>query len=98
MYAVIFRAEIAELDSRYAEMAARLRDLAISKYGCTEFTSCAEEGREIAISYWDSEAQIREWKQNVDHLIAQGEGKRKWYTSYSVEVVKMVRSYRSGRG
>ena len=34
MYAVIFRAEIHELDGDYFEMAARMRNLAAQKYGC----------------------------------------------------------------
>ena len=95
MYAVIFRANIAELDARYADMAARMRELAISDYGCTEFTSCAQGGKEIAISYWETEDQIRQWKRNAEHLVAQEIGRATWYQSYTVEVVQLVRSYRS---
>lgn len=93
MYAVIFRAEISELDSEYSEMAERMRDLAIKHYGCREFTSSMEGNTEIAISYWDSESQIREWKKNSEHVAAQGKGKSKWYKSYTVEVVEIVRKY-----
>jgi len=96
MYAVIFRAEIAELDSEYSEVASRMRDLAINHYGCREFVSSMEGNFEIAISYWDSESQIREWKKNSEHLKAQSKGKTKWYKSYTVEVVKVVRQYGSG--
>jgi heme-degrading monooxygenase HmoA len=94
-YAVIFRAEIRALDAQYGAMAARLRDLAIEKYGCVEFFAVTEGAREVAISYWDSEAQIREWKQNAEHLVAQDNGRNKWYRSYSVEVVQLVRAYTS---
>lgn len=97
MYAVIFRAEVAELDSEYSEMAARMRDLAINQYGCKEFVSSMEGTTEIAISYWDSESQIKEWKKNSEHLTAQGKGKSKWYKSYTVEVLKVVREYSSGQ-
>ena len=96
MYAVIFTAEIASLDSDYTEMAKRMRELAIDQYGCLGFTSCAEGGREIAVSYWESEAQIGRWKRNAEHLAAQHLGQNKWYTSYQVEVVEIVRSYGSG--
>ena len=51
MYAVIFKAEINKLDSRYSEMASRMRELAINKYGCTEFISVTEGTQEIEISY-----------------------------------------------
>jgi heme-degrading monooxygenase HmoA len=94
-YAVIFRAEIRELDSEYAAMAARLRELAIEEYGCAAFYAVTEGRQEVAISYWDSEAQIRHWKQNAEHLVAQENGRSKWYRSYSVEVVEVVRSYTS---
>jgi heme-degrading monooxygenase HmoA len=96
MYAVIFRAEIRALDAEYAAMASRMRDLAINKYGCMQFTACTEGSTEVAISYWESEEHIRRWKQNAEHLVAQEKGQSKWYKSYAVEVVQVVRSYRSG--
>jgi len=52
MYAVIFRAEINKLDSRYSEMASQMRALAINEYQCEEFVSVTESKYEIAISYW----------------------------------------------
>ena len=59
MYAVIFRAKINKLDQRYSEMASRMRELAINKYGCEEFTSVTEGTKEIAILYWNDQEQIR---------------------------------------
>lgn len=96
MYAVIFKAEISELDEEYSATAERLRDLAMSQYGCREFCSYTEGKNEIAISYWDSEAQIREWKQNMEHLSAQAKGRTRWYKSYSIQVVEILREYGSG--
>ena len=95
MYAVIFRAEILELDAEYAAMARRMRDLAIEEYGCVEFVACTEGSTEIAISYWESEEQIGQWKQNAEHLVAQERGRSEWYRSYSIQVVEVVRAYRS---
>jgi heme-degrading monooxygenase HmoA len=95
MYAVIFRAEILQLDAEYSAMAKRMRDLAISEYGCVEFNACTEGDREIAISYWDTIEQIEQWKQNAEHLVAQQKGRSRWYRSYAVEVVEVVRAYRS---
>ena len=93
MYAVIFRAEIAELDDEYGRIAERLRELALNRYGCSEFVSLSEGSREIAISYWRNEAQIEAWKQDVEHLAAQKLGRSKWYASYRVEVVEIKRAY-----
>lgn len=96
MFAVIFRAEVRKFDDEYFSLAAELREMAISEYGCREFCSYTEGNNEVAISYWDSESQIREWKQNALHLTAQGKGKSRWYKSYSVQVVEVVREYSSG--
>ena len=96
MYAVIFTAEIKELDETYANMAARMRELAESKYGCTGFTALTEGSQEVAISYWESMAQIRAWKQDPEHIVAQELGREKWYSSYQVQVVQVVRSYAVG--
>lgn len=95
MYAVIFRAEVSLYDEEYFAAAAKLRDLALGQYGCKEFVSVAEGGTEVSISYWDNTDQIKEWKTNVEHRLAQTAARDKWYKSYSVEVVEVVRSYRS---
>lgn len=95
MHAVIFRAEILELDSEYSAMAERMRDLAINKYGCKDFISSRVGNTEIAISYWDNESQIKKWKQNLEHRTAQGKGQSIWYKSYTVQVVEVVREYSS---
>lgn len=93
MYAVIFRAEINKLDEAYFEMAARMQELAKSKYGCKEFISISEGNVEIAISYWESKEQIQAWKENSEHLIAQKYGAAKWYSSYQVQIVEVIREY-----
>lgn len=97
MYAVIFRAEINNLDQSYTGMAARMRELATSKYGCIEFVASTEGTQEIAISYWDNEAQIIAWKQDPEHQQAQQLGRSKWYKSYKVQVVKVEREYSSNK-
>lgn len=93
MYAVIFTAEVALLDSEYSETASRMREIAMAEYGCTEFISTTEGNNEIAISYWPSLDAIRAWKSNPDHLRAQALGKSRWYKSYNVQVVEVLREY-----
>ena len=95
MYAVIFRAEIKQLDDQYVELASQMRTLAMEKYGCKEFTAVTEGTQEIAISYWESEEQIRAWKQDAEHLVAQQYGREEWYQSYRVQVMKVIREYDS---
>ena len=94
MYAVIFRAVVGELDEEYAEAISRMKQLAFDDYGCLEFYSMMEGEERIAISYWESEEAILHWKSNSEHLNAQAQGRRKWYQSYSVQVVQVQREYR----
>lgn len=80
-----------EFDQEYFSTAQRLKDLAFDKYGCRDFVSVTEDDQEIAISYWDSEQHIRDWKNDPAHRHAQERGRNKWYKSYSVEVCEVIR-------
>ena len=97
MYAVIFTAEMSELDEDYTTMAARMRELAQTEYGCVGFTALTQGDQEVAISYWENLDQIRSWKQDPEHLIAQELGRVKWYRSYHVQVVQVIREYTFGQ-
>ncbi len=97
MYAVIFKATINDLTGDYVEVAERMRALAFERYGCKAFTAVAEGespgDTELAVSYWESEEQIKAWRNDPEHLRAQARGKEKWYTDYQVQVVKVLREY-----
>ncbi len=67
----------------------------MQKYGCKDFISLTEGDKEIAISYWDSEVQIEQWKRDSEHLAAQTLGRDKWYRSYRVQIVEVAREYQS---
>lgn len=95
MLVVIFRARIRELDDRYAATAARMREIALSDFGCLAFHSVAEGQNEIALSYWPDERSIRAWRAHPEHVEAQSLGKLKWYEKYSVEIANIERSYQS---
>lgn len=94
MYVVIFRAEIRQLDDEYARVAARMRELAMTEFGCMEFHAVTEGTREVALSYWPSEEAIRAWKSHPEHVLAQQAGRERWYTSWSVQVAEVIREYR----
>ncbi len=93
MYAVIFRAEINHLDQEYSDTAAKLRNLAVEKYGCLDFVATTEGYQEIAISYWETLEQISRWKQDEQHIKAQQLGQSKWYKAYQVQVVEVQHGY-----
>ncbi len=95
MLVVIFRAKARALDDEYLQMARRLRELALTEYGCVEFTAVTEATDEIALSYWRDEASLSAWRRHAEHLVAQQLGKTRWYESYQVQVARIEREYRS---
>jgi heme-degrading monooxygenase HmoA len=50
-------------------------------------------GLGITVSYWDSEDAIRAWRSHPEHLLAQQQGKDKWYSSYALRVCRVERSW-----
>lgn len=97
MFVVIFRAKTRDLDPEYSALAPKLRDLALSQFHCLEFVSACEGDQEIALSYWNSEADIKAWKAHAEHLVAQQLGRERWYESYHVQIAEIRREYRSPR-
>ena len=91
MYVVIFKAKVAELDDEYYQMTERLKDLAFKKYGCQDFVSVTEDDQEIALSYWQTEQQIRDWKNDPEHRHAQAKGRQKWYKSVNIEICELIK-------
>lgn len=94
MFAVIFKAKPGIQDEEYGKTVARMRELAFEKYGCLDFIAVTEGEQEIAISYWETEEAIRQWKSDSEHSLAQDAGRKKWYESYTVQVVEIKREYK----
>ena len=93
MYVVIFRATFLKSDAEYAITASALREMALRDFGCLEFSAVAEGGREVALSYWPDLASITAWKAQAEHLVAQKQGRARWYTSYRVQIARVERDY-----
>ena len=93
MHVVIFRAKLRAPDEEYARSAARMRELALSRFGCLGFHAVTEGVHEIALSYWPNDEAIRAWKAHPEHVLAQNAGRERWYESYSVQVAAIEREY-----
>ncbi|MCL7942360.1 antibiotic biosynthesis monooxygenase [Marinobacter sp. ATCH36] len=91
-YAVIFSSHRTDGDNGYAEMAARMAELAAQQPGYLGMES-AREGLGITVSYWESLEAIRNWKQNAEHREAQQLGHEQWYSSFRVRIAKVEREY-----
>jgi heme-degrading monooxygenase HmoA len=93
-FAVIFTSQRTAGDRGYAGMADRMVELARTMPGYLGMESVRDPaGVGITVSYWRTEEDIRNWKQNAEHLRAQAAGKSTWYSEYTVRIAKVERAY-----
>ncbi|WP_373034015.1 antibiotic biosynthesis monooxygenase [Sulfurovum sp.] len=97
MYAVIFEVKIKEEGKdQYLAIAAKLKEQLIQMDGfisIERFQSLVEEGKLLSLSYWESIESIEIWKQNLDHLQAQSEGRAKLFEDYRIRIADVVKDY-----
>lgn len=93
-YAVIFTSIRTDVDDDYRLTATRMAELASKEEGFLGIESLRDEqGNGITVSYWRSLEDIRRWKINTEHLEAQSNGRKKWYSAYKTRIAKVERDY-----
>lgn len=92
-YAVIFTSVRTAADPEgYADTAQRMEELAARQPGYLGIESArGADGLGITISYWESLAAIRVWRENVEHRLAQAQGRDKWYRRFRLRVCVVER-------
>jgi heme-degrading monooxygenase HmoA len=91
-YAVIFTSLRTADSAGYDEASARMLELAAAMPGFLG-VEAAHEGVGITVSYWTDLDSIAAWKRQAEHLGAQGEGRRRWYSDYATRIAKVERAY-----
>ena len=92
-YAVIFTSKrTPEDEAGYADMAERMYELATRQPGFIAVEH-AREALGITVSYWESLQSIALWKDQTEHLMAQRQGRERWYESYHIRICKVEREY-----
>lgn len=91
-YAVIFSSVMNDNHDGYHDMAELMVALAQQQVGFLGMES-AREDIGITVSYWRSLADIRCWKQNSQHMVAQKLGHEQWYKNFSVRISKVEKCY-----
>jgi heme-degrading monooxygenase HmoA len=91
-YAVIFTSLRTEGENGYNAMSEEMAELAKQQPGYLGLESARNEIG-ITISYWHSLEDIKNWKANSRHLVAQKTGRDKWYEQYKVRICKVERDY-----
>lgn len=93
-YAAIFTSQRTAGDQGYSAMADRMLELAGQQPGYLGAESVRDaQGFGITVSYWTSEAAIRDWKQHAEHQVAQAHGHARWYQHFELRIAKVERAY-----
>lgn len=94
-YAVIFTNIRTDVNDQYAQTAEEMVQLAEQQPGYLGHES-ARDGLGITISYWESLEAIKNWKMNAAHVVAQNNGREKWYKSYKTRIALVEKDYGFG--
>jgi heme-degrading monooxygenase HmoA len=93
-YAVVFTSKRTEGDNGYGVTAAKMEELVAKQPGFLGVESARDaDGLGITVSYWESLAAIKGWKEQMSHKTAQDKGKSEWYRNYAVRVCRVERDY-----
>ncbi len=94
-YAAIFvsqRSQSGQLE--YSKAAERMEQLARLQPGFVHLVSVRDgDGLGITVSYWESEEAIQRWAAHAEHVVAQKEGKNKWYNWYHLSIARVDRNW-----
>jgi len=94
-FAVVFTSvrSLADADD-YEATAGRMVELAGQQPGFLGVESArGGDGLGITVSYWASLEAIRAWRANAEHVLAQEQGRTKWYDRYSLRVCRVERAW-----
>jgi heme-degrading monooxygenase HmoA len=93
-FAVIFSSQRRQEDAGYGLTADRMVELAAVQPGYLGIeTVRGEDGFGITVSYWQSEADILNWKRNTEHSLARERGRNEWYEHFELRVARVERAY-----
>ncbi len=93
--AVIFSSlRTAEDEAGYAQAAAEMESLASTQPGYRGMISArGADGFGITVSYWADEASAGAWRDHPAHTMIRNQGRAIWYSSYTLDVAEVGRSY-----
>lgn len=57
------------------------------------FQSLGDEGKVLSLSFWESEEAIQEWRNLLEHRMAQQKGKNELFERYRIRVAQVLRDY-----
>ena len=93
-YCVIFTSRRKPgIEHDYYDASARMLELAATMPGFLGIESARNpEGLGITVSYWESEAAIKNWRTHAEHVVVQKKGRADFYEWYESRVGKIERA------
>lgn len=76
----------------YQAMSSNMEALVKKQKGFISMDS-ARNNIGITVSYWETLEDIKNWKNQSNHLKAQEKGKKDWYSWYNVRICKVEHEY-----
>ena len=89
-YAVIFTTVKSDNQEGYAEMNARMFELAQQQKGYLGIESAKSEIG-LSVTYWETMEDIVNWRNHAEHKLAQTEGYATWYQAFATRVCRVER-------
>jgi heme-degrading monooxygenase HmoA len=93
MLVILFRSKLVDDPQGYKEMADEMLALGKSMPGFIDFKSfTAADGERLSVAWWQDEATLTQWRENMRHRAAQDAGRSHWYQYFKVEVAQVMRT------
>ncbi|MGY4098767.1 antibiotic biosynthesis monooxygenase family protein [Nocardia sp. R16R-3T] len=96
MYVALFWGKVRPewQNTEYAAIGARMFERASSMPGFAGLHKFdVPDGRELAIAYFETEAQMADWYNDPEHRAVETLGRRDILDDYTIEILEMTRSY-----
>jgi heme-degrading monooxygenase HmoA len=91
-YSVIFTSiRVEGEENSYNEMAQRMAELSAQQKGFLGMEHARSEGLGITICYWETLEAIADWRENVEHKIAQIKGYETFYKTFATRICRVER-------
>lgn len=97
MIAVLFEVHVPEEKmSDYLKLAAALKvelETAEGFISVERFQSLSDSGKLLSLSYWKDEASVAQWRNSMNHRLAQSQGRESIFQKYHLTVAQTIRQY-----
>ncbi|MGY9001134.1 MAG: antibiotic biosynthesis monooxygenase family protein [Rhodospirillales bacterium] len=57
------------------------------------FSSLVNEGKVLSLSFWRDEESVKQWRNHMDHQVAQSKGRNGIFQEYRLRVADVIRDY-----